>query len=75
MNVRRYLWIVVSCVLPLAFLIIMKTRPPRTPGEVSRVGGYTTYDALDSGTDGLDPSDAGIDGGVDGGEDGVAPAP
>lgn len=30
---RRYLWIAVSAVLPLAFIVVMKTRPPTAPGE------------------------------------------
>lgn len=33
---RRYLWIVVSCVLPLAFLYVMSARPPRSPGTEVR---------------------------------------
>lgn len=31
---RRYLWIFISLVLPVAFWIMMKTRPPQSPGTV-----------------------------------------
>lgn len=71
---RRYLWIIVSLVLPLAFLIVMKTRPPQSPGIEVRVppsAGIDGKGELTVQADGIPAAAASAqDGGVDGGQDG-----